>query len=78
MNNMKKSEFSAFTEYYKYCKDNKIDITKWSILKLANKVANNERLTPAELLAKLFLEATMQFYKTEDSDETKNSRTNRK
>lgn len=41
MNNMKKSEFSAFIDYYKYCKDNKIDITKWSILKLANKVAKH-------------------------------------
>lgn len=74
---MKKSEFSAFKDYYKYCIDNKINITKWSILKLANKVANNERLTPAELLAKLFLEETAQYYKRDDNDEIKNIRTKR-
>lgn len=68
---------SAFKDYYKYCIDNKIDITKWSILKLANKVANNERLTPAELLAKLFLEETAQYYKRDDNGEIKNIRTNR-
>jgi hypothetical protein len=54
-------EKSAFKDYYKYCIDNKINITKWSILKLAKKVANNERLTPAETLAKLFLEETAQY-----------------
>ena len=74
MNNMEKS---AFKDYYKYCIDNKIDITKWSILKLANKVADNQRLTPAELLAKLFLEETGQFYKTEDDNEIKDNRTKR-
>lgn len=72
VNNMEKS---AFKDYYKYCIDNKINITKWSVLKLANKVADNQRLTPAELLAKLFLEETAQFYKTETDNEVKDSRT---
>jgi hypothetical protein len=70
-------EKSAFKDYYKYCIDNKINITKWSILKLAKKVANNERLTPAETLAKLFLEETAQYYKRVVNDEIKDNRTNR-
>ena len=47
----------TFDEYLDYCKRNKIDITKWKLSVLHEKVMEQKPLTEAEVCAKLFLEA---------------------
>lgn len=46
----------SFLEYLQYCYNNIIDITKWKIVSLYEKVSTGKSLTPAETCAKLFLE----------------------
>jgi len=47
----------TFEEYYNYCRSNKIDITKWKLNTLHQKLMdNNQPLTESEVCAKLFLE----------------------
>jgi hypothetical protein len=46
----------SFDEYHNYCKNNKIDITKWHPESLHDKIRSGESLTEAETCAKLFLE----------------------
>lgn len=46
----------VFSEYLEYCRQQKIDITKWNIMSLSKKWNTGKPLTEAEQLAKLFLE----------------------
>lgn len=52
----------TFKEYLIYCKQHNIDITKWKLKNLHEKVISGKTLTESEYLAKLFLEDMCQYF----------------
>ena len=53
----------TFKEYLTYCKQHNVDITKWKLDKLHEKVMSEKVLSESEYLAKLFLEEMCTYFK---------------
>lgn len=58
----------TFSEYKKYCADHNVDITKWSVISLNEKILSGKILTESEYLAKLFFEEMFNHFKFNTTD----------
>lgn len=52
-----------FKDYLTYCGQHKVDITKWKLDELYEKVMSKKILSESEYLAKLFLEEMCAYFK---------------
>lgn len=57
----------TFSEYFDYCRKHNVNISKWDMMTLHEKLRNRKILTEAEYLAKLFLEETGKYIKGIDN-----------
>lgn len=57
----------TFSEYLDYCRKHDVNISKWNVMTLHEKIISGKILTESEYLAKLFLEETGKYMKGMDN-----------